>query len=314
LKPEVIIPKDEAHWKQLRALDLTSTTVPALFGCSPYLTEFELYHRLRDKVVVDIEDNERMKWGNRLEAAIATGIAEDLSLKIRPMKEYMRIPELGLGSSFDYAIEGHGDASFLLDKNAGLLEVKNVDSLAFRDGWLMDDETGEIEAPPHIEIQVQVQLAVSGRGFAKIGALVGGNRVVVLERERDQQAIDAILTRTAAFRKRLESGQAPEPDYARDAEFLISLHQRATEGKVKDVSEDAKIAALATLYKSYAETASEADRQKQAVKAQILERIGDASKAVGSRFTISAGTVKGGAVSYVREDYRNFRINWKKEK
>jgi predicted phage-related endonuclease len=288
LKPEVIIPKDEAHWKQLRALDLTSTTVPALFGCSPYLTEFELYHRLRDKVVVDIEDNERMKWGNRLEAAIATGIAEDLSLKIRPMKEYMRIPELGLGSSFDYAIEGHGDASFLLDKNAGLLEVKNVDSLAFRDGWLMD--------------------------FAKIGALVGGNRVVVLERERDQQAIDAILTRTAAFRKRLESGQAPEPDYARDAEFLISLHQRATEGKVKDVSEDAKIAALATLYKSYAETASEADRQKQAVKAQILERIGDASKAVGSRFTISAGTVKGGAVSYVREDYRNFRINWKKEK
>lgn len=307
MNAQVIVPRDETHWRETRAKDITSTEVAALFGCSPYLTEFELWHRLRERKVVEIDENDRMKWGTRLESAIAKGIAEDNGWTIRPKYEYMRLPELGLGASFDYEITESLEG-------VGLLEIKNVDSLAFRDGWLVDDETGEIEAPPHIEIQVQVQLAVSGLAFAKIGALVGGNRVVELTRKRDEQTITAIQNRVRKFWASVESGQAPNPDYVRDAEFIISLHQRATEGKIADVSESSDIAALALAYKEAGEAEKRAAQDKESIKARLLERIGDASKAVGANFTISAGLVKGGPVAYTRADYRNFRINFKKEK
>src|ERR1043165_3394660 len=119
---ETIVPNDEAHWKKLRAQDLTSTTVPAPFGCSPYLTDFELSHRLQEGAVVDVEANDRMKWGQRLQDTLAKGIAEDEGWSnVRPMREYMRLPEYRLGSSFDWAIGSDG-----------LLEIKVVDFLQFR--------------------------------------------------------------------------------------------------------------------------------------------------------------------------------------
>src|SRR5687768_166765 len=111
---ETIEPKNEQHWRELRSQDITSTEVSALFGVSPYTTLFELWHRKRDRTVVDFESTERMKWGNRLQDAVATGIAEDQKWRIRRMTEYMRDPLLKMGASFDFAIEpstcecGHG--------------------------------------------------------------------------------------------------------------------------------------------------------------------------------------------------------------
>jgi len=74
--------QNQHQWLTERAKDVTSTEVSALFGLSPYLTEFELFHQKRDAVVVKIEPNERMKWGNRLESAIAQGAAEDMGWNI----------------------------------------------------------------------------------------------------------------------------------------------------------------------------------------------------------------------------------------
>ena len=44
-------------WLQERMKDITSTEVSALYGLSPYLTEYELFHTKKDGVVVRIEEN-----------------------------------------------------------------------------------------------------------------------------------------------------------------------------------------------------------------------------------------------------------------
>ena len=77
---ETIIPEDNKHWLQLRTRDVTSTEVSALFGLNPWMTEFELWHNKKSQAVIEIEDNERMKWGRRLEDPIAQGVAEDTGL------------------------------------------------------------------------------------------------------------------------------------------------------------------------------------------------------------------------------------------
>ena len=135
---EIIVPSNQEHWLAMRKLDVTSTESACLFGESPYMTHFDLWHRKRTGVVPEFKANERVLWGQRLESAIAYGIAEEQGWDVKPMKEYFRNPDLRMGSSFDFVITNLGEPVHL--------EIKNVDYLAFRDGWLEHDD-GSIEAP-----------------------------------------------------------------------------------------------------------------------------------------------------------------------
>jgi len=110
-------------WLDLRQHNINSTESPCLFGASPYGTKYELYFQKKDQIRIDIEETERMRIGSKLEAAIAELAAEEHGFKIRPKKEYISIPELKMGSSFDYeAIAEDGTP-------LALAECKNVDSL-----------------------------------------------------------------------------------------------------------------------------------------------------------------------------------------
>ncbi len=73
---EIINPDNEQHWLECRTKDITSTEIAALFGISPYITEFELWHRKKSGVVVKFEENERMEWGTALQDAIAAKIGQ----------------------------------------------------------------------------------------------------------------------------------------------------------------------------------------------------------------------------------------------
>lgn len=308
---EIIAPNDQAHWLMLRTKDVTSTESAALFGMSPYVTRFDLWHRKRSGVVPEFKSNERMQWGNRLEAAIAHGIAEEQGWTISPMKEYMRDPHARIGSSFDFVITSLGEPVHL--------EIKNVDYRAFKDGWIEHDD-GTIEAPEHIEMQVQHQMAVSGFKRAFIGAFIGGNRGVVIERERDEEVIRAIRHRVAEFWRTVDEGIEPDPVMPEDAEAMIRLHQYAEPGKVLHAKGDAAIAALVADYKQAGLDADAAEERKQVAKAAILAAIGDAERVIGDGFTISAamqadtpptlitaemvGKTYGG-----RRGFRNLRVN-----
>jgi putative phage-type endonuclease len=306
----------EDAWLAARKLDVTSTESAALFGMSPYTTHFELWHAKRSGLAREFKVNERMQWGNRLEAAIAHGIAEEQGWEIKPLKEYMRDPDARLGSSFDFVITSLGEPVHL--------EIKNVDYLAFRDGWIEHDD-GSIEAPEHIEMQVQHQMAVSGFKRAYIGAFIAGNRGVVIERERDEAVIAAIRHKVAAFWRTVDAGDEPAAIMPGDAEAVIRLNQYAQPGKILDVGTDANITALVSEYKRAAAAESTAAEDKEVAKAELLKAIGDAEKVLLDGWTISAslqaetpatvitadmiGKTYGG-----RKGFRNLRINARKPK
>ena len=202
---------DKEKWLKLRSQDITSTEAAALFGLSPYMTVFELWHLKKSGDIVSIEENERMKWGSRLEATIAEGIAEDNGWQVSPFKEYMRLTDLKMGSSFDYKIEDNG-----------ILEIKNVDSLVFNNKWIVDEAI--TEAPAHIELQVQHQLAVSDLEYAYIGALVGGNTVHLIKRTRSEKIITNLKNKVEEFWNSIEANKPPAPDFEKDASFIACLY------------------------------------------------------------------------------------------
>ncbi len=308
---EIITPSDHNDWLALRKRDVTSTESAALFGASPYVTRFDLYHRKRSFITPEFQVNDRMKWGNYLEAAIAAGIAQEHGWDIGPMKEYMRLPELRIGSSFDFMILNHPDGP-------AHLEIKNVDFMAFKDGWIVED--GETQAPVHIEMQVQHQMLVSGFPRSFIGALIGGNRAVVIERERDESVIKAIRKKVAEFWRDVDEGKEPPAMMPEDAETMIRMNQYAEPGKILDASSDEEVAALIAQYANAKAAASHAEEDANVAKARLLERIGDAEKVLCREWKISASMVSDAPAKVItadmvgqsyggRKGFRNIRIN-----
>lgn len=323
-----ITPRDHDHWLALRAQDLTSTDIAALFGMSPYKTRFELWHEKRSGEIVRIAENDRMRWGSRLESSIAEGIAEDRGWCVRPFKEYLRDDELRIGSSFDYRVCGGGfDLSggriggAIDSPNDAILEIKTVDALAFRNGWKIEDDM--LVAPDHIELQVQHQMLVSGLRRAYIGVLVGGNDVRILEREADDGVHRAIRSEAAAFWDSIAAGTPPDPVMPDDARAVIRLNSYAEPGRLRDARGDAVLASAIADYARLGREIDDLQAIRDARKAEILQAIGDAEKVLADGFTISTGMVADSPGTLVtaemvgtyiggRRGFRNFRVTSKK--
>jgi putative phage-type endonuclease len=313
----VITPPNRAAWLALRVEDVTSTESAMLFGLSPYGTAFELWHAKHDGIARDYEATERMEWGSDLEPSIAAALARRYGVIAEPFKDYVRLVDARMGASFDWKIvglaQGEPDAAqdqvlraMFLEHGPGLLEIKNVDSLVFRDAWLKEDKS--IEAPGHIDVQVQHQLHVAGLAWACVGVLVGGNRGRILVKLRDETVGQALEARIVQFWETVKTGIAPQPSYPDDAEFVCKLYGHATPGKVFDGRGNEALNALAADYRAAADREKIAKEDKDVAKAKMLEIIGEAEKAMLDAFTISAGMVAPGHVEYDRAGYRNWKL------
>lgn len=307
---ETIKITDRDQWLKERVKDVTSTEVSALYGLSPYKTDFELFHEKRDGLVVEIQDNDRMKWGRNLEPAIAQGVADDQGWKIAKLDVYMRDIDVRMGSSFDYQIVSSSDGP-------GILEIKNVDWLQFQQKWI-DHGNENYEAPEHIELQVQHQLEISGFEWAAIAVLVGGNEAKVLHRNRDRGIGADIRAKVTEFWERVKANRPPNPDYSKDAEFIIkSLATQVNAGEILEA--DVELETMIQEYLIHNRIKSDADAKRKEVQAKILKRIDTAAKVITSFGSLACGEVKGKAGTLVTPDlmgqiigaskgYRNFKF------
>ncbi|RLD65659.1 MAG: hypothetical protein DRI84_06370 [Bacteroidetes bacterium] len=293
MKHEVINYKTPEEWHSLRSKVLTSTNISALFGVSPYLTEFELWHEKKNQSIITIQDNERMFWGRELEDTIAKAALKKLEKEGQPFKAFHQIQELRIGSSFDW-----------LTNDNEILEVKNVDGLVYYKNWGKDTDDNEV-APLNLELQVQFQLLVSGLKKAYLVALVGGNTLKILPRERNEKVIEKIIEKTKAFWQSIDSNQEPEPNFEKDYEFLFKLFSYAEPEKVLELDGQGEIWKLATRFNEASKDEKNAKSQKNALKAEIFTKIGTHGKVKHSDFSMSATTNK--------KNVRAFRLTWRAE-
>jgi len=297
MKRESIIPESRAHWLQLRRQDITSTDCAALFGLSPYKTYYQLWHEKRGLLDEEFKESERMEWGPKLEELIAHSLCERMG-KEAPyrMSDYGRLPDHRLGSSFDFCL-----IPSFADPRSELIECKNVDAYVYNSDWSKE------YAPPHIEMQVQHQMLVSGLNVCHIAALVGGNKLVHIRREAHEPTHQAILDKAAEF---WAMDVAPQPDLDRDTEVIGRLCGFAQPGLVVECDEG-PLHELLLFYQELKAAEKGTKKRIDEVKAQILLAIGEAEKVKGPGWTISAGMVGPAQVSYERKGYRNFRVSFK---
>lgn len=307
----------EAEWLAMRQKDLTSTECAALFGCSPYSTVYELFHVKTGQLTIPFDVNERMIWGNRLESAIAHGIADDFGLLIAPMKTYARITDLRMGSSFDFKIVGlaegfTGDETYrdlFRENGPGIMEVKNVDGLQFKRAWIADGAI--MEAPPHIELQVQHQQEVADMEWTLVAPLVGGNTPMPFARIRDRQIGAAIREKCAEFWAMVDSGKAPAPDFTVDGKTIAALLANDN-GETVDMKDNNRLTELVEIYKTAGAESTAAEMRKEETKAEILTIIGTNAKVLLNGCYINAGTTKGSEGTLIEPSMVGTRVGSRK--
>lgn len=307
-----VLPVNRESWLELRAANINSTEVSALFDMNPYMSAYELGLLKSGKIEDSFEETERMTWGLRLQDAIAKGVAEDLGWKIRKLNAYYTLPDIRMGSSFDFEVIANDELG------TGLMEIKNVDGFIYKRNWKED------EAPAHIELQVQHQMEVADKDWCLIVALVGGNTVKTIMRKRDRKVGEVLRKKVEQFWGNLDKDVLPPVNFLNDSEFVIDLHQDSTE-EVFDATGDEKIDTLVRRYNHADHEVKFWTREKDSIKAEFLLLVGPVGKVVGKGFTVNTTRTKDSEGTLVtpemvgtyvggRKGYRQFKINVEGEK
>src|ERR1700719_3590099 len=133
-------------------ITLSATEAPALFGASPYLTKFMLYHKFANGENIEKPADERMNWGKLMQPIIIEQVAKERGLEVIPNPDlYVRRGLLGCTRDATIIAPGIGP---------GALEIKCVfDYRAWMQKW-----NGGKTVPREVEIQLQQQMYVGQDG------------------------------------------------------------------------------------------------------------------------------------------------------
>jgi predicted phage-related endonuclease len=288
-------------------------------GEKAFASRLEMWGMKSGLLEPSFKGSERADWGIYLEDGIAKGCAERYGWTVHSVHRYFKHPAIErFGASPDFEIVAHGNLG------PGLVELKNVDGAVYRK-WPevsgVDDpqfyeaaglpylETRR-EPPLRLQLQVQAQLACAPtKQWATLSMLVGGNHLVTIPYRRIPEMIAAIEAEVPMFWAEVDSGIPPSPDWEVDAKTVMALYNWAEKEKSIDLRHHAEIGYLAAEYAKLGARGKEIDGQRDVLKAQMLQIIGDAAKAyLPGGATVSAGMVKAGDVSYHRAAYRGFRV------
>lgn len=245
---------------EFRASVIGASEVAALFDKSPWLTEFELWHR--KKGIIDTPEfatDERQQAGVRMEAAIVDWACDKWGYTKTKTPQRVQIGHLG----------GHPDQiAHCPERGPGVLEVKTVDRLMFRD-W------GD-EPPLHYQLQAVTYAGLTGLKWADLIVLVGGNQLERFQIEARPKLFETICAKVEAFWASIEEGRAPLPDFNRDRSAIAEVCRDLSIEDI-DLSADNLAPAACREYLAAHQAEKEASARKEAAQAEIMFKLSQAA-------------------------------------
>lgn len=179
-----------AEWLEARLAGIGSSEVSALFGLVDWDSEWTIWLRKTRRAPADSGiDTEAMFWGRRLEPVIREVVCERLGVTVETPGTLQSIERPHMLYSPDGILRSKDGKPHPLD--GALLETKNT-------AWFMASKwDGQI--PDHAEIQIHHGMYVTGAKRAVAAGLVGGNRLVITEIERNERIINLAVPKCDEF-------------------------------------------------------------------------------------------------------------------
>lgn len=268
--------KDEAHWHEMRrACVITASTVAALFGCHPYESALGVYQRAIGEGQ-PVEKNRMMALGHAAEL-MAPSLAEleRPGIGLAKCTTFHRHAKLAFGGTPDF-----------VDEVGGIWQCKCLDPSVFARDWK--------DGPPlHVLIQHQAEMMLTGATNGGVIAILRDRNFTTMLHDvaAHDATQDRIVAAVAAFAKRVEAREPPKADYGKDAALLADLHADAIKGKTVDMAENNRLPLICAEYLQLGEVEKDAGAKREALRAELLEIIGDAAAATTRGFRISMPTI-----------------------
>lgn len=274
----------EKDWREARRQGLGASDAPVVMGLSPWRSPLQLYAEKLGLNEVAPEETERMRWGRRLEPLIIDVYAE-VTRRTAERSNPLLIHRSDQQPFMQATLDGWVSASDRL--SPGVLEVKTTGLFRAED-WA--------EAPPLMyQVQVQHALAVVKAQWGSVVVLIGGQRLLWADVERNQPFIDVLIEKEAAFWNRLQAKEPPRPDdSAETAKLLRRLYPREQTGLVVTLPPEANEWDVA-LIRAKADKA-EAEKRERLYKNLLQAAIGEAEAGAlpdGTLYQWKARDVKG---------------------
>ena len=215
-------------WHGLKKENIGGSEIAALFDESPYTTVYKLWHQKRGNIERDdLDDVERIQGGTFLEVGIMNWANHRWKLDLYQPQVYVQHGSVkGMGCTPDCYSRSN------LQLQA---QIKNVDKWEFSEekGWSSQGDT-ITAAPLHIMLQVQHEMECTGRAESLLIVCVGGNRLLRMWCERDEE-IGAILRKKVA---EFWTMPEPEPDFKRDGDSIRAIKKKLKHVDAVDWSDD----------------------------------------------------------------------------
>ncbi|MDN7921239.1 YqaJ viral recombinase family protein [Burkholderia gladioli] len=256
-------------WLAVRRTGIGGSDAAAAVGLNPYTSPLELWldktGRAEGLPRPDPEDTTSPTyWGALLEPIVAAVYTKQTGNRVRRVNAVLRHPRVPfMLANLDREIVGARDVQILECKTAGEFGAR-----LWRNG-----------VPEYVELQVQHQLAVTGKQAAHVAVLLCGQALEVFRIERDEGLIARLVELESRFWRFVESDTPPPADGSESADRALRNLYPGHGGTV-DFTGDVRLSsAFADLVAVRAEIEA-----RQAVEAQLKQTIqqamGDATRAV----------------------------------
>lgn len=273
---------DRQEWLERRRKGIGGTDAAAILGLSKYRTAVDVWQEKTGRRPMDQVETEPMKWGLRLEDAIAAAYSEQTGRRVKrtPLRRH----------PLHSIILGSPDRIVLRDEThpAKLLEIKTTrsdDDYAPRGGEL--DVEPEKRIPAMHYVQVQHYLGITGLPDADVAVLFGGSDFRIYPIPRDDAFIADLFDELVEWWGEHVVGDKEPPIGPDDSKYLARKYPRDTTEEIIATSEiTLQIAELLELRDRIANLERDADGIANGVK----DYMGDAGRLVvpGAKVTWKA--------------------------
>jgi putative phage-type endonuclease len=257
-----------ADWLMERTKGIGGSDSGIVLGLNKYKTPFELWLEKTGRVQPEEIDSEAIYWGNQMEDVVA--------------REFMK--RTGKKVHNDNFMHYHQDYPFIF---------ANVDRLLYGEPAVLECKTASShlsklwegdEIPETYLTQVHHYLGVTGLDYAYIAVLIGGNKFVYKEIQRDDELIKMIFDAEVKFwNDYVVADVAPPLDGTSAAEkYLKENYQRAEAEKEVVLNDGSKD--LLTEYMQLKDTLKPLEDRQKEIENLIKAQLKDAEKGIAGDY------------------------------
>jgi putative phage-type endonuclease len=228
----VISNPDRNQWLDSRRNGLGASDAPIILGLSRFKSPFQLFHEKLGLITQSEAETEAQTWGLLLEEPMAQKFQQETDRRVitpEPFTIYQHQTIDWLTATLDrWQIRPDTDGAAQVP-----LELKTAN-------WALDAKWKE-EPPLEYLVQVQHQMAVTDTQWASIAGLIGGQKFLWMDVQRDDEFIKVMLDKLGEFWQRLvthtppaidsswETGNALKQLYATESGEAVALGPEAIE-------------------------------------------------------------------------------------